>query len=162
MNDHSYEVGIGVLSLVPRTIMLGMILSACQSPEAASVADTGSARPTPSRGPLAAGTHYRLVAVDTLQLPDSTACGAPIATAGELTLRDNGTWISSERAQYSCARPASLVTDSGTFAWSGETLSLRSVVDPGVDGAGWGRGDTLRVDFGADAVYVYLRWPRVE
>src|SRR5688572_4788175 len=106
-----------MLSLLARSVILSMVAAACQAREADPVAESRAA-PKPTRtAPVVAATRYRLVSVDTLPLPDSTACGASIATSGELALRDDGTWTSRERAQYSCARPVSVVTDSGTFVW---------------------------------------------
>jgi hypothetical protein len=141
--------------LVLRFILPGILAGGCGAPETGSTADSAAA----SREPQVTATHYQLVGVDTLPLPDPAACGASIATAGDLMLRDDRTWRASERAHYTCSQPPSVATDSGTFEWVGDSLQLRSLADPGSGGEGLRQGDTLRVTFGVDAMYVYVRRP---
>ena len=159
-------IGVGSATLAALALTL---LGACKGPaptrEPDTLASVGSIeRREPSLDLLQAGNdttavYYRLVGVDTVGLPDSAGCGATIATAGALLLREDQRWRSGERAQYDCAKVASVVVDSGSYSWRGDTLELRSTTAFGADGSGLRRGDTLMVDFGLDALYIYLRRP---
>lgn len=50
--------------------------------------------------------------------------------------------------------------DSGTYRWTGDSLHLFGGVEEGPNApAGWGhrRGDSVRIDFGRDVAYTFVR-----
>ena len=142
-----------------RLAMTATALIACNRPGPARHTDSTSATSPAPSSVIPVVARYRLIGVDTVGLPDSTSCGAMIATAGELALHEDQRWTARERAHYDCARRAAVVVDSGTFQWRGDTLTLVKAADPAAPGIGLRRGDTLFVDFGVDAVYIYARRP---